>query len=435
MNKNIKLIGMVLFIGILSLTAIASADSDLYDITKVEVNDVEVTDGTTVSGVELDDSVEIKVYIEGTGTSSTCPDGDVDDCAVDVKVKTWIGGYEYEDIEAVSNTFSIEPGVTYTKTLTLDLPSDMDVDNNDYTLYVEVYDSEDEERESYSLYAERPEHSLEIMDVIYDPTVKAGETTSVEVRVENLGNEKEDDIKVEALLGDLVSASDYIDELAAYEEDNEDEESSDSASLLLSVPDDATEGSYTITIKVSYNRGHDVIEETYIVSIEGEEQTPEESETTVSLSTTSFKGEQDEEGTLTLTFSNEGSSSATYTVSANGISQWATSQISPDMVTVAPSSTEKVTITLTPDSEASGSYDWSIQILDSDGNLVKDIAMTASISEDSGLFSDASLWLKIGFVILIVLIVMIAIIAAVRKLKDDDDDDDELEPKEGKTYY
>jgi len=435
MNKNIKLfsIVLVLLIGLLGLTAIVSASSNLYDITEVEVDDVSMEDDT-ISGVELDDSIEVKVYIEGTGNETFCPDGDVDDCAVEVKVKAWIGGYEYDDIEATSSTFDIEPGVSYTKTLSLELPSDMDVEDEEYTLYVEVYDSEDSEKESYTLYAERPEHSLEIVDVIYDSSVDAGDSTTVEVRVENLGDEKEEDIKVEVALGELVSASDYIEELAAYEIDNEDEESSDSTTLKLNVPSDAVEGSYTLYVTVTYNRGHDVLEETYTINLDGKEETTSEAETTVSFSSSTLKAKQGEATTLTLSFTNSGSSSETYTVSTNGISQWATSEVEPSTVTVAPGSTETVSVTLTPDADASGNYDWSVQILDNEGNLVEDIAMTASVDEDSSM--NIGSWLKIAFVILIVLVVLIAIIVAVRKLKDDDDDDDEeLEPKEGKTYY
>ena len=445
MNKNLKVLSIitVLLVGLLGLSALASADSDLYDITQVKVNGITMS-SSTVSDVELDDSTEVEVYLDGTGNSSTCPSGNVDDCDTDVRVKVWIGGYEYDDIEATSSEFTVEPGVSYKKTLTLDIPSDLDVsDSNDYTLYVEVYDSDDSERESYSLFAERTNHYLNIVDVLYDSSIDAGETSSVEVRVENLGDSKEEDIKVEASLGDLDSTAEYINELAAYEEDNEDEESSDSVMLQLSVPQGTESGYYDLTIKVSYNRGHDDVEETYKVWVNGEESgsssssessSSDEAKTTISLSSTSIDGTEGKDSTFTLTFTNTGTESQTYTVTVNGEDQWASSDVSPSSVIVGAGESQEVTVTMSPKEASEGNQDFSIQILDTDGNLVKDISMTMSVDKDSSFFGNTGSALKVGFIILIVLIIIIGLIVAFRKLKDDDDEDP-LEPKDGKTYY
>lgn len=435
MNKTI----LMILIATIALTALASADSDLYDITNVYVDGIEVTHGD-ISGLELNDRMDIRIYIEGTGNTSTCPDGDVDDCEVEVKVKAWIGGYEYDDIEATSNSFDIEPGVNYRKSLTLNLPEDMNVEDNDYSLYIEVYDSQDEERESYELFVERTSHSLEIMDVVYDSNVNAGDNLPVEVRVKNLGDEKEEDIKVEVSIDEVDSTASYIDELSAFEEDNEDEEDSDSVNLNLDLPEDLESGSYTLLVTVSYNRGHSSIEETYKVNVDGVEETETTegtAKTTLSLSSTSVDGTQGEDSTFKLKFTNTGSAAETYKVTVNGITQWATSSVSPSSVTVASGSTEEMTITVTPDSDATtGTKDFSLQIFDSSDKLVKDQAMTMNVSENTGMFENTSTMLKVGFTILIVLVILVGLIIAFRKMKgDDDDDEDELEPKEGKTYY
>ena len=42
-----------------------------------------------------------------------------------------------------SDIFEIEAGVSYKKTLRLEIPDDMDA-NDDYTLYVEIYDDDNE---------------------------------------------------------------------------------------------------------------------------------------------------------------------------------------------------------------------------------------------------------------------------------------------------
>ncbi len=443
MNKNFKAlsIGIILLVGLLGLTAFVNANSDLYDITQVKVNGVVMSSSSSVS-IELDDTTNVEVYLEGTGNSTTCPGADVKDCDIDVQVKVWIGGYEYDDIEDTTSEFTIEPGVSYKKTLNLEIPNDLDVEDNKYTLYVEVYDSDDVERESYSLFAEKPSHSLKIMDVLYDGSLNANDLTTVEVRVENLGDKKEEDIKVEASLEGLDSSVEYIDELASVEEDNEDEESSDSAILTLSIPEGTETGYYDLTITVTYNRGYDSEEETYKIWVNGidtknssEETSSSEAKTTISLSSTSVNGIEGKESTFSLTFTNSGSSTQTYTVSVNGEDQWASSKVSPSSLIVNAGESQEIQVTLIPNDNTKGTQSFSVQILDVNGNLVKDISMNMSIVKDSSFFGNTSSALKVAFIILIVLIIIVGLIVAFRKLKDDDDDEDSLEPKEGQTYY
>jgi uncharacterized membrane protein len=450
MNTSIKMLSLVLvlLIGLVGLTAIVSADSDLYEVTEVEV------EGTTVytetggdiaqAEIGIDGSVSVEVEIFGTGDSTTCPSGDVDDCEVEVKVKAWIGGYEYDDVEDTTSTFDIEPGVTYRKTLTLVLPKDLDVeDDNTYTLYVEVYDDEDEERVDVDVYAERPRHSVNVYDVNFDSSVDAGDYLDVEVRLENLGEQKEENIKVKVELDGLGSDTEYLEELSSYEVANEDEEDSESVDLTIRVDDDAVSGYYDLIVTVTYDRGHEEVVEVYSVWVDGadveetEEETEDQSEggVTVSLSSTSLDGVAGEDTSFTLTFANLGSKSESFTVSVSGESQWASSDVDPSVVVVAPGETEKVKVTLSVDSDEAGEQEFTVQILDSKGELVQEVEIDVDVSEaEVSPLADTGSALKIAFIILIALIIIVGLIVAFRRLNDEDDDDP-LEPKEGQTYY
>jgi len=437
MNKNLKVFStaVVLVITLVALAAVVSADSDLYSVSSVEVNGITVATGV-VTNVQLDETTEVEVFIEGTGNATTCPSGNVDDCAVDARVRVWIGGYEYDDVEAVTSTFTVEPGVSYRKTLSLDIPADLDVEDHSYTIYVEVFDDEDSERGDYDIWAERPRHSLYLIDTIFDASVDAGAATSVEVRLENLGESKEEDIKVEAVL-DTAVATMYLDELAAFEEDNEDEESSESIFLTLYTDEDMKSGYYDLLVTVTYNRGHDTLEQSYKVWVDGVDEESEdagEAKTAISLSSTSVEGTEEEPTEIVLTFTNTGTGAGSYTVTVNGIAQWADASVSPSTVLVGAGASQEMTVTVTPDNDAEGDQDFSLQVLNEDGKLVQDIAMTMEV-ENGSWFGDSGSWLKIAFIILIVLIIIIGLIVAFRKLKDDDDDDEPLEPQEGKTYY
>ncbi|MDP3918799.1 MAG: hypothetical protein Q8Q35_02760 [Nanoarchaeota archaeon] len=458
MNKNYKLMGLVLvlLVGLVGLTSLVSADSDLYDITEIAVDGITVwEDSVTLdvaTGVELDNELEIEVYIDGTGMDTdACYDIDTGyDCPIDVKVKVWLGGYEYDDIEVTSATFDIEPGVSYRRTLTLELPEDMDVEeDNLYTLYVEVFDDENDERASVDLFTERPRHSLKVQDVVYDSSVDAGDMLPVEVRIENLGETKEEDIRVDVSLVDaegnvVASDAEYLDELAAWELDNEDEESSESIDLLLSLGDNLKTGSYDLVVELSYNRGHDSLElksSVYLTGVEEEEvvegvEAPKGPRVTITLSSDDLDVVAGEDATFTLTFLNTGDRAESFTVDVQGISQWAESAVSPSSVLVDAGQTKDVTVSLAVDESASGINGFSVLVLNQQGRLIKDVSMSAEVAEaDVGLLSDSGSMLKVGFIALIVLVIIVGLIIAFRRLNDDDDDDDPLEPKEGKTYY
>ncbi len=466
MINNKKLMGLVLvlLIGLVGLTALVSADSDVYQITKVEVDGItvyededadgvpEIDEGDVTVGLEAGESIDVEIEVYGSADEegSTC-DADADDddnnsCVVEVKAKAWIGGYEYDDVEDTSSTFDVEPGVTYTKRLTLEIPEDIDVGDeddseNEYTLYVEVYDDQDDERISLDTSIERARHNLNIQDVVFDSSVDAGDSLNVEVRVENLGEEKEEDIRVEVEIVDVDSDVDYIDELASFEIRDEDEESSDSAYLTLSLDDDLASDYYDVLVTISYDRGHETVEETHTLWVSGveadeeEDEVEEEADVSVSLSSTDLDASAGEASSFTLTFANAGGASETYTVSVSGESQWAASDVSPSTVVVSSGETEEVVVTVTPEAGAEGSYDFTVQILDGDGSLEQEIEMSADVAAaSSGAFSDTSSALKVAFIILIVLIIIVGLIVAFRRLNDEDDDDP-LEPKDGQTYY
>ncbi len=139
---------LVLLASFLTFSDNAYAD-DPYEIQAVEVCDIgvvsegEVCDIGVVSEgdavyVERGTSCGIEVYVKGNE--------EVDN----VRIKAWVGGYEYDDIEDRTDVFSVEPGVKYKKYLRLDFPEDMEA-SDDYTLHVEAYDDDDRYNEDMKM--------------------------------------------------------------------------------------------------------------------------------------------------------------------------------------------------------------------------------------------------------------------------------------------
>ena len=410
MKLALALIMLVAFSGLVS--------AQDFQIVDVEVNGMDMTGVSTVQ-VELGEDTDVRVEVEGLNDTD------------DVRIKAWLGGYEYGDIEDSSDIFDIEAGVTYSETLHLEIPEDLDVDDNEFTLYVEVYDDEETVIETYNAYVEQQRHSLEIMDVIYNTILEDGDV--VEVRVENHAESKEEDIKV-TLTIDGFTASGYIDELAASPEDsNEDEEDSDSISFVLDL-DGFTTGYYDMEVDVSYNRGHDDVEHVYAVYVLADDEAEPE--------TAPEAPEAEDDGTVTvtvsgsgleyeLTFVNTKSESEVFTIDIAGEDQWATVEMDP-LVVVGADDTAVVDLVLTPlDENCCVETEFTIQILDADGMLLEEATFEVDVDESGSWWADN--WWKLLAIILVVLIVLIILILIFKGTGSDDDDD--LELQDGKTYY
>ncbi len=244
---------------VLSLVAVpAMADvSSNYDFEYFTVAGINALDYDTIY-VERGDEVPVTVYFYGTGETT------------DVNVKVWIGGYEYDYVHTASEMFDVEDGVWYAKTLSLQLPDDM-IAEQDYTVYVEMYDDEDYVRYEGTVQVSKERHDVRVQDILVDNSVEAGDYTSVTVRLENMGDRKEEDIKVtlssEALNLEL---STYLDELTNHEIDNEDEEGSGDVTFTFEVPAEA-DGDYDLTVDVLYDNGHESVSDSETLSVEGQE--------------------------------------------------------------------------------------------------------------------------------------------------------------------
>ena len=248
---------LVALLVVLSIFSVAvSADtSSKYEVTSVQANSMDISSYTIE--VENGYAVPVAVYITGTGETT------------DVTIRSWIGGYEYDDVAAVSDMFKVDDGISYKKTLNLELPADnIDNSDEDYTLYVEVYDSQDSYEYTGTVHVEKVRHLVNILDVVLDNSVDAGDYSTATVRLENFGDNKEEDIKVTVSIPALgIQKSEYLSELTNDEIANEDEESSGEVSLTFQIPANAASGSYDVVTTVTYNEEADTVDSTSSISV------------------------------------------------------------------------------------------------------------------------------------------------------------------------
>ncbi|MFH1972699.1 MAG: hypothetical protein ABIJ18_04440 [archaeon] len=272
------ILAMVIFL--VAFAGFVSAGSSDYQIDDVYVNDINA--GNTVQ-VELNTKLNVDVYFHGTGETK------------DVKVRMWLGGYEYDLLEDYTEMFDVENGVNYKKTLTIEIPEDMDLmEDNYYNLYVEIYDSTDYEMFTSTVYFEEPRHKIAVKD-IYLSNAVSDSYVGVKVRLTNLGENQEEDIRVTVSIPELsISARTYVDEMAARGYDTADMDDELTANTIyLKLPYYAS-GDYEVKVQVDYNNDHSTTEEIAYLRIGGNSSYDESALVSISTLNDLKVGKEDE---------------------------------------------------------------------------------------------------------------------------------------------
>ncbi len=206
-------------------------DNDICDIEKVWVNGFQLT-GKQLE-VELGETLNFEAQIK-------C------DQNKDLRLVASIYGGEYEDIQADTGLFTVKPGITYVKSLTLKIPEVMNTENNKIRL--RLMDSQQAQKSEYLIYIKEKRHNIAVTDIITS-SAQAGKPLFIKVRAENQGYKTEEDIKVTAsFLG--MTASTYIDKLESFRKEGD----TGTANLYIAIPSDTATGDYELEITLSYGK-------------------------------------------------------------------------------------------------------------------------------------------------------------------------------------
>ena len=294
MKSKLKIFSVLalFLVGLIAVSGIANADSVTSTVQPVLTNlPVSIT----------------KLYVNGDPVEMICPPGTISggECnledradinrgnTIEVKVRVTAANetknvvveasirgltHDQEKARAETDPFNVKAGKSYYETLTIELPERMT--DGDYVLRIAVYDDNDNEvRYNLPLTISADKNKVIIKDVVFDPSgdVKAGRALLTTVRLKNMGEDTEDDVKVTVSIPELgISASDYIDEVKA-------KGSVKSEELYMRVPECAKAGDYRVTVTVKYDDGKKKVSKDYTVTvIEGEacdESPPTEEET------------------------------------------------------------------------------------------------------------------------------------------------------------
>ena len=377
MKRNVLLIP---FVAAVAMMLVGFASANLAGSIDTEFNGVSLGYNTVIAG-SVNDVIPVKVTFDAWNDAS------------DVRVKVYMEGNR-EDISASTSRFDIEYGKTYTKLLSLKLPSDADDLSEEYTLYVEVVSKNDRSEREYTISLQRESYTFEVLSADYSSKVSAGDVVPVSVVVKNSGYNRMDDAFVVVSIPELgVSTRGYVGDLIPTESyvDYEDEEDSMVRTVYLNIPTDAKAGVYEMNVMV-YNDDAKS-SKTALISVGSA------TSNTVLASANSKDLSAGETITYDMVIVNSANSVKAFnikTVSGDFLSVSA-----PSVVTVGPDASETITVMVrASDNAPVGTYTFSVDV---DG---KQAVFGANVVEGS---TSASV-VALTVVLVIVFIVLLAIL-------------------------
>ncbi|UZE94315.1 MAG: hypothetical protein IB618_01955 [Candidatus Pacearchaeota archaeon] len=357
----------------------------------------------------------------------------------ETKVKAWIGGY-HDDIEAETSLFDVFEGKTYTKTLDLFIPKNIDA-RDTYTLHVDIQqkhglsgtDEADIETE-----IQRIANWIEIMSVeLYDSgnyygscggctmTFEAGTTLYVDVAVKNRGNHEAEDVYVRVSLNELcIERTIYLGDLEASDDD--DDEDAKTVTVALIIPLDAYAGIHTLEVKAYNDEVSDI--EFRDVIIEGpgkKEKEYEEGEVEIVPQITSNEIELGKGAVYTLLVANFGDETEDFIVSALGTeggcgetacAGWAEVTINPQAFSLRPGESKIVNVYVAVSENAvEGEHIFSVKI--EHDSKSEQYSMVANVvkEEGKGIGDLKTILTIVGIILAAAIIVLLILLLTTRK--------------------
>ncbi len=391
------------------------------DVLYVKINGDEVTDDETVR-TELERGNELDITVKLQSNSNYTRE--------DVEVSAFITGFEYNDdsderLSDTSEPFDVEPNVVYTKKLTLKLPTVVEQDS--YKLRVVVSDRYSSLKVfNFNLLINAARHSIQIKDVMLSPDdeIKAGRALIAVVRVKNVGDRTEEDVKIKVEMPELgISATDYIDEI-------ESDSSKSSEELYLRIPANAKAGTYTVktTITFDNDHGNEIREDEIKVlasEVSGEAQQnvtqPQPSErVVVSVDSQTKVVTRGEGGAMfPVTITNEGTTTRSFTLTVDGV-DWATVKMSPSNVVVLnPGETKAVYLYVAANEDAAvGEHMFSVSVKSGD-KVLETATFKADVIESIPVEKESAVKAVLTWVllVLIAILIVVGVIVAVQKTR------------------
>lgn len=362
------------------------SDAPLAGCVTIEIDGMDINNNPSVIAGE---TISVKVTFTSIATTTG------------VRLKAELEG-DKDSVEAMTGSFDVEAGHTYTKTLKLEVPFELkDVTSDDLTLSVRLWNSDFEsEYEDIAVRVQRPSYNPVVKSISVAQSVDAGETFPVDILVKNMGYNDLEDLYVTVGIPTLgVQKTAYFGDLVTQESCTEDCEEEDTVSgrIYLEIPYGVEAGIYNLEVLVE----NDDVESTFVRQVAIQNNLPENVIVTSDKKTVAVG----EEAEYALLLVNPTDSLLVYKVIVES-SDDVSSSVDSAVVAVPAGSSKTVTVTAMAKSE--GDYTFDVNIL-SNEKLVEKVTLNLK-AEGKAVNPIVVLTVVLAIIFLVLLVVLIVLI-------------------------
>ena len=336
----------------------------------------------------------------------------------DARIMVFLEGYEHSPLVDSTEIFSVVEGKTYLKTLTLNLPNDMN-SQQDYKLRITgANDLSGITYKDYTVYLDTQRNRVDILDLVTTPSsgVEAGQNIIANVRMKNRGQKDQSSVKVIVEIPELgVKESSYISNLNSNEVATSDD-------MLLFVPEDAAAGEYEVKVTLKFNSGYDSVEKTYSMNVFAPKSVEEKNLLVSFKNNIDIKSGVETVIKVVIANPNDNSKPISIVPLEN---TWTDVEVSPSLAMVKAGDSQEFTIKVKPKSEIKGEKDLNLIIKEGSKEVNELTVSTYVEANDSQNYSSVS-WLNIALAVLLIIaiIILLTLVISIAKRNGKDDDED-----------
>ncbi len=364
-----------------------SVSNPISSATVISVDGINVNDHVSVVAGE---TIAVKVVFTALENAS------------DVRIKAEIEG-DKASVDAMTESFDVEAGYTYKKTLNLKIPFELkDELSDNLSLSVRIWNGDYEsEYENILLRVQRPSYNPVVKSISTSQSVDAGEMFPVDVVLKNLGYNDLDDVYVTARVSALgLEKTAYFGDLVTIEtctSNDCDEEDTVSGRLFLEVPYTAEAGVYTLEVEVT----NDDVTSKFSRQVTVENEFAEN----VIVTTSGKRVSVGETAEYTLLLLNPTNSLKVYEIITESSGELSSS-VESSFVAVPAGSSKTVTVSAVAKTE--GEYNFKVNVL-SGKKLVSQIPLNLKV-EGKSANPIVALTVVLAIIFLVLLVVLIVLI-------------------------
>ncbi len=331
----------------------------------------------------------------------------------DARIMAFVEGYEHSPIVANTEIFSVKDGTTYVKTLSIELPADMD-SQKDYKLrIIGANDLSGLTLKEYTLYVDTQRHRVDVLDLVMTPSsgVEPGQNVIANVRLKNRGQQSQDSVKVSIAVPELnIVESSYVSNIDFDEVVTSDD-------MLVFVPEEAAAGQYEVLVSLSYDDGYTMTTEAFTMNILSPKLEAEKN------LLVSFKDNVDlvagEATTFEVVVANPNVDSKP--ISIVGLENaWSDVEVSPSLAMVKAGDSATFNVKVTPKSAVEGEKVVTLAVKEG-ANTISELTINTYV-EGKTQVNFVNIALAVLLVIAIIILLSLVITIAKRRNEGNDDD-------------